>query len=207
MIKIIAIASMIIGHIGYLYFPQMDTLSAIGRLAFPLFAWGIASGFKHTGNFKKYIGRVFLIAVISQYPYHLMFDNNYLNVCFTLFAGLILLKVYEASFHVFMKILLIILIFIFVDIFSFEYGMYGLATVLIFYIFSLKPYSLFFHLTVTLLGIHFYNYSMIQLFSVSAFFVLIFFYKSEFRINRYLSYGFYPLHLVIFLVVKDFFGK
>ncbi len=196
---------MVMAHVGYLYFPQSDLLRAIGRLAFPLFAWGITFGFKHTKNIKKYMIRVLLLAILSQYPYYLLFNMGYLNVCFTLFAGLVILKIYEGTFHNITKVLLIIMVFVIADIFSFEYGMYGLATILIFYIFGLKPYSIFFHLIITILGIHFYGYSMIQILSLFSFSLIFLFYKYDFKINRYISYGFYPLHLMVFLIVNTFF--
>ena len=45
-LKVIGIVSMTIDHIGYFLFPQMTVLRVIGRLAYPIFAYMIAEGWK-----------------------------------------------------------------------------------------------------------------------------------------------------------------
>lgn len=80
----------------------------IGRLAAPIFVYCIAQGFAHTSNVRRYIGRVFLTAVIAQVPYTL-FDlaemrvlgvegdwrETGLNILFTLALALCVLRVHE----------------------------------------------------------------------------------------------------------------
>lgn len=80
----------------------------IGRLAAPIFIYCIAQGFAHTSNVRRYIGRVFLTAVIAQVPYTL-FDlaemrvlgvegdwrETGLNILFTLALALCVLWVHE----------------------------------------------------------------------------------------------------------------
>jgi len=41
MITILAFITMLIDHIGYIFFPFDEIWRIIGRIAFPLFAWGI----------------------------------------------------------------------------------------------------------------------------------------------------------------------
>ena len=71
-LKIIAIITMTIDHIGegfagiYLNNSTYDILKTIGRIAMPLFCFGIAEGVKYTHNFKRYIFKLGLVAgVIS----------------------------------------------------------------------------------------------------------------------------------------------
>lgn len=80
----------------------------IGRLAAPIFVYCIAQGFAHTSNVRRYIGRVFLTAVIAQVPYTL-FDlaemrvlgvegdwrETGLNILFTLALALCVLWAHE----------------------------------------------------------------------------------------------------------------
>ena len=80
----------------------------IGRLAAPIFVYCIAQGFAHTSNVRRYIGRVFLTAVIAQVPYTL-FDlaemrvlgvegdwrETGLNILFTLALALCALWAHE----------------------------------------------------------------------------------------------------------------
>ena len=56
-LKIIAMVTMIIDHSGDAFNPVLHDKSlifnAIGRIAFPLFAFMIVEGYNHTSNVKK----------------------------------------------------------------------------------------------------------------------------------------------------------
>ncbi|MCF7758665.1 conjugal transfer protein TraX [Paenibacillus xylanexedens] len=200
MIKILAYVLMVLAHIGYVYYPDSEFLLVIGRLAFPLFAWGISQGFTQTSNFKQYSIRILVIAILSQYPYYLVFGNGYLNVCFTLFVGLLVLKVYELKINVPTKILLLMLFFVITDIVNLEYGMYGIALILAFHIFGISTIGVIVQIIITLLGIYLYHYNPLQIFSVFSFILIILLKNYNFRINYYLNYVFYPVHIVIIYI-------
>ena len=53
-LKIIAMISMLIDHIGVAMFPNVMILRIIGRLAFPIFAYMIAEGCFYTKNKARY---------------------------------------------------------------------------------------------------------------------------------------------------------
>ena len=69
-LKIVAILSMTIDHIGvmastyYLSGTWIDIFRIIGRLAMPLFCFMIVEGVLHTKSFKKYIFRLGLMAIL-----------------------------------------------------------------------------------------------------------------------------------------------
>ena len=100
-LKWIAIASMLIDHTAAvfgLYIPLgfgwdlHDLMRGVGRMAFPIFAYGIAQGCVYTHSARRYLGRLLLFAVISEIPYQLALGDGSLgfgfsNVFFTLFAG------------------------------------------------------------------------------------------------------------------------
>ena len=65
-LKIIAIISMTLDHIGIIFFPNIIFFRIIGRMSFPLFAYCTASGCIFTKNIKKYILRLFVLGFISQ---------------------------------------------------------------------------------------------------------------------------------------------
>ncbi|WP_343208987.1 TraX family protein [Anaerolentibacter hominis] len=92
-LKLIAIVSMLLDHIGAILFPDVIALRYIGRLAFPIFCFLLVEGYYHTSNVKKYLLRLGIFAAISEVPFDLafrgrLFDLGYQNVFFTLFLGL-----------------------------------------------------------------------------------------------------------------------
>lgn len=75
MLKIIACLTMLIDHVGYTFFPQALWLRMIGRLAFPLFAWYVAAGFRRTHSRWRYMARLAGWGILSQVPFALLFHN------------------------------------------------------------------------------------------------------------------------------------
>lgn len=115
-LKMLAVVSMFIDHAGATLVRRYITLSAghvtpehlalckqiyyymrrIGRLAFPIFCFMIVEGFLHTKDLKKYLSRMLLFAILSEFPFDFalhhgqdLFDKQ--NVYFTLLIGLLVL--------------------------------------------------------------------------------------------------------------------
>ena len=76
LIKLIACLCMLIDHAGKMLFPQYPVMRQIGRLAFPLFAYGIAVGAVYTKSPVKYLSRVVLLAIICQPLYAIGLDHE-----------------------------------------------------------------------------------------------------------------------------------
>ena len=66
LIKLIACICMFVDHAGKMLFPRYTVMREIGRLAFPLFAYGIAVGAVYTQNPAKYLSRVVSLALVCQ---------------------------------------------------------------------------------------------------------------------------------------------
>ena len=49
-LKIIAVITMFIDHLGYTIFGKFSYLNYIGRISFPIFAFQISEGYIHTKN-------------------------------------------------------------------------------------------------------------------------------------------------------------
>ena len=108
MLKIIACASMLIDHAGVVFGGSL-MYRAIGRVAFPIYAYMIAQGCKHTKDIKKYMLRLFIFALISEVPFDIAHSNGYTfyiacadinfisstNIFYTLFLGVSGIAVYE----------------------------------------------------------------------------------------------------------------
>ena len=95
-LKVIAVLSMVTDHGAY-YLMEHGTLlyegmRCFGRIAFPVFAFLIAEGFRHTRNRKKYFLQLLEFAVVSEVPWYLLngADGSH-NVLFTLALGMMAL--------------------------------------------------------------------------------------------------------------------
>lgn len=90
-LKIIALVTMTIDHIGAYLFPQIQWLRIVGRLAFPIFAYMIAEGCRHTRSMGKYLGTMALFALVCQTVDYFATGSLYMSilVTFTLSIGLI----------------------------------------------------------------------------------------------------------------------
>jgi len=82
-IKIIAIIAMTIDHIALILFPRYSTdlpvlgMHIIGRLTAPIMMFLIVEGYYHTKNFKKYLFRLLILAIISHFAYAIAFDKDF----------------------------------------------------------------------------------------------------------------------------------
>ncbi len=80
-LKIIACVAMFIDHMGLHLFPDIVLFRAIGRLAFPLFAFFIAQGCRYTRNKSKRFWLVFGLGAVCEGVYFLysgVWDGNVL---------------------------------------------------------------------------------------------------------------------------------
>ena len=65
-LKIIAVITMLVDHIGAYLFPYAMWLRIIGRISFPIFAFMIAEGCRYTKNKKKYLLNMFVLAAFCH---------------------------------------------------------------------------------------------------------------------------------------------
>ena len=61
LLKLVAMATMLIDHTGKMFFAQYNIMRIIGRLAFPIYAYCIAVGCVYTHNRLKYLSRIVLL--------------------------------------------------------------------------------------------------------------------------------------------------
>ncbi len=106
-LKIIALACMICDHIGAaLLSPSelwYDGTRAVGRIAFPIFAFLIAEGCRHTRSRERYLLRLGIFALISEIPFDLAFGTppvqvsflSSTNVFYTFFLAAACVHIYE----------------------------------------------------------------------------------------------------------------
>ena len=96
-LKFIAIIAMCIDHIGEVLFPNHIWVRYIGRLAFPLYAYLIATGYDLTRNRNKYLLRLFLLACLSQLGFMLHQPWWQLNIIFTFCLAIAALQCWQIN--------------------------------------------------------------------------------------------------------------
>jgi hypothetical protein len=200
---------MLIDHTGLVLFPDVYQLRLIGRLAFPLFAYQIATGLLHTSDMEQYAYRLFFFAFLSQLPFSLLMgflnlNILTLNILFTLgFAVLIVHCIENKSYlHFFALYAVISCVYL---LFNFDYGFYGVVSVVGFYVirdtfseFTGAVASAVFFAVMTFVS---YQYGTLQIFALCA--VPLFFFRDVRGLfNKYFYYAFYPAHLLLLLIVS-----
>ncbi len=198
-LKIVAMVTMLIDHIGALFFPHIMMFRIIGRIAFPLFAYLLVTGFVHTRNINNYLVRLGIFAVISQIPYHFFAPGRY-NVILFFFLALLSLKYYKKN-----RIYIPLIVGILTEYLKISYGMYGIIAIYLIYTFYNKDIKKTM-LSFTLLNILFTltTHNIIQFYSILALPFLLLNIKKEIHMNKYIAYVFYPVHMSILLLIYRF---
>ena len=91
-LKIIAIVSMTLDHIGYHLFPGCHLLRILGRLALPIFAYMIAEGCHHTRNPRKYLLTILAVAALCQLVYFFAMGSLYQCILVTFTLSILLIQ-------------------------------------------------------------------------------------------------------------------
>lgn len=151
-IKMIALASMIIDHIGAVY--DIDNFRLVGRLAFPIFVFLIAEGCKHTKSMDKYMLRLGLFALISEVPFDLAFNSyvdffNDANIFYTLWLGVAsiymhrLLRNFLRNFSNILSVIPLCIAMIAAEWVGSDYGAVGVVFIFVMSVFGeFKPLQL-----------------------------------------------------------------
>ncbi len=151
-LKMVAIVGMTANHAAYLFDAQLPfaarcLLYAAGGLTFPVMAFLLVEGYRHTSNVKKYALRLALFAVLSEVPFDLMYGGTWFypvhqNVIWTLLLGLLGIHLMETvrkkkkTWLYLLTALLVVLIGTVLGTLSMvDYYGTGVLTIFIFYFF------------------------------------------------------------------------
>ena len=213
-LKLIAIISMLIDHIGAVLFPQVEVLRWFGRLAFPIFIYQLVEGFEKTSNLKKYFGRLFLFAIISEIPFDLCFfwklfyfeyQNVYFELCLCLLTLTLMYKTkYNSTLWKFSVLFVMSLVAILIRS---DYQAFGILLTVLFYVhknnvaiqgIGMTAISLMFTNTTELFGL--LSLPILELFNVKRLPS-----KRFPKLLQFVFYAFYPLHIILLYFIKILF--
>ena len=97
-LKIIAMVSMALDHIGLLFFPDVMLFRALGRIAFPIFAYMIAEGCRYTKNRAKYLGMIAGMGIVFQLVYLVAMNSLYQGILITFSLAIITIYAIDEIF-------------------------------------------------------------------------------------------------------------
>jgi len=197
-LKIIALITMTIDHIGVILFPNLKILRIIGRLAFPIFAYMIAEGAKYTKNRPKYLLTISLTALICQLVYY--FAEKSLDQCILVTFTTSIILIYSLDYK-FLSLPAIFGAFFLTEFLNIDYGFCGIMMPVLLYIADEKRKKLLYGtimlilLSLSLGGVQWYSLFAIPL--------LALYNEKRGKLNlKYLFYLYYPLHLGIIYLIK-----
>ncbi|BCG59002.1 TraX family protein [Paenibacillus sp. URB8-2] len=208
--QLIAMLTMLIDHIGYIFFPQDLEWRYIGRIAFPIYCYALVQGHLHTSSKLRYLLRLLAIAVIAQIPYNLALDPGGLNVVFTLLLSELVLIAVDRLPKPWLGIAVIVPAVWVMDYFPLDYNAYGLLLVLIFR--YIRSYGLVIaHLALNVIYMFYYGWT-VQMLSLLP--TLVIAYGPSLwgqlrkrRVPRWVWWSFYPGHLALLAVIRmQYFG-
>ncbi len=226
-LHILGMIFMLCDHLWATVIPGHQWLTWLGRLAFPTFAFLIVEGYFHTRNFKRYLRRILIFALLAEIPFNLMYTASWIfpfhqNVLWTFLIALLCMKSIDtlrARFKPWIALPLAVLpavVFPFLATLAMtDYYGYGVLTVLVFYLFRGNRW---YHRLGQFAGLLYINWFLIsglnlpvnlfgrhleipqQGFAILAL-IPIWLYSGRQgphnKFIRYCFYAFYPVHLLI----------
>ena len=211
-LKFIACLTMLIDHIGAVFFPTVAWFRIIGRISFPLYCFLLAEGIHHTRNPRKYFLRLLFIAMITEIPYDLLFSGQLTwaknSVMVTLLLGFAM-GISMEKLPMWAKSLPVIPFAYISRYFHGTYGMEGLLMIAIFLLPRALPFRMLIQsVLMVLLSLRMAGFPgniSIQFYAILAL-IPIRLYSgkkcSHSSILQWVFTLFYPLHIVILLLIR-----
>ena len=94
-LKVLAMITMTLDHIGVLLLPRWTILRVLGRLAMPIYAYMIAEGCRHTRDRKRYFLRIAGLAALCQAVYFVAEGSLYMCILVTFSLSILLIGAIE----------------------------------------------------------------------------------------------------------------
>lgn len=211
MLKLIAIVSMVIDHVGSSFFPEAIWMRAVGRLAMPIFAFCIAEGYLHTSSRKRYLCRLGVFAVISELPFDLAvsggLETTHQNIMLTFFLAVLGLMLYDrirgenpTGLRTALGVGAVMLMAVLSLVLGADYTIFAILGVFLFYV--LQGYG---HWKRQLGGMAFLGLSRTMGFYAAtglAVIPLLMYNGQKGRGLKWLFYAFYPAHLLLLYCLR-----
>lgn len=219
-LKYIAIIAMLIDHIAFCFIPSSSFTHSIcrfiGKLTAPIMCYFLVEGYKYTSSKIKYLMRLSVFSIVSQFAFSLALFNKLFvfkfNMIFTLLLCFIVLLSYEKIKNKIVKWWIISALIIFS--YYCDWGIFAPIWSLSFYIFKgniskqVLSYSIITTIVIIIkyiiIAAYPWNHILVQL-GLLLFTAVLYLYNGErgksSKFNKWFFYIFYPLHLLLLYFV------
>ena len=222
------------GQMSWEQFQQIDNfirfdLQSVGTIAFPLFCFLLAEGFRYTRDKKRYIGLMFIFALISEIPFDIGFFSEYSqmegtfpfylkyqNVFFTLFLGLLTLACLERLSckseirtekikSVILQVICVAVLALVAELIRCDYGMQGILYIAAFYV--CRNHRIY-QVLLFLLAYMGATGNQPPLCTLLACLIILLYNGKRGKLKlKYFFYAFYPTHILVLYLIQIGLGK
>lgn len=222
------------GQVSWEQFQQIDNfirfdLQSVGTIAFPLFCFLLAEGFRYTRDKKRYIGLMFIFALISEIPFDIGFFSEYSqmegtfpfylkyqNVFFTLFLGLLTLVCLERLSckseirtekikSVILQVICVAVLALVAELIRCDYGMQGILYIAAFYV--CRNHRIY-QVLLFLLAYMGATGNQPPLCTLLACLIILLYNGKRGKLKlKYFFYAFYPAHILVLYLIQIGLGK
>lgn len=215
-LKLIAMASMVLDHVGDSFFPDQVWMRVLGRIAMPVFAFCISEGFAHTHDKQRYLLRMGIFSLVSEVPFDLVtagvpLEFSHQNIMATFFWAILGLMLFEritgegapksreAAGFIMLAVFAMLSVLLGLD-----YNMLGCGLIFVFYLLRGKGLEIeaaagaVYHALLRNMGICW--------FGLLGFLPILSYNGQRGRGLKWLFYLFYPGHLLLIWLVRTMLG-
>ena len=215
-LKLIAMASMVLDHVGDNFFPDQVWMRVLGRIAMPVFAFCISEGFAHTHDKQRYLLRMGIFSLVSEVPFDLVtagvpLESSHQNIMATFFWAILGLMLFEritgegapksreAAGFIMLAVFAMLSVLLGLD-----YNMLGCGLIFVFYLLRGKGLEIeaaagaVYHALLRNMGIYW--------FGLLGFLPILSYNGQRGRGLKWLFYLFYPGHLLLIWLVRTMLG-
>ena len=211
-LKILALVTMFCDHFAVVFLiPRSDpymVLRSVGRLAFPIYAFLLVEGFYHTRSVKRYAARLAVFALVSEIPFNLALSGRLWywhaqNVYFTLVIGLLMVAAMDWLIHRGMRWQAMaagLLAAAAAMVLRTDYDASGVLVIFFFYLYRQEKAAMCIAVSAVLVLF----IGGLECFGILALIPILLYngQKGAARINKFVFYGFYPVHLLLLWLVS-----
>ena len=212
-LKLIAIVTMTIDHVGYVLLPRYFFLRGIGRLAFPIFCFLLSEGLSYTKSRSKYLLRLSVFAILAEVPFDLAFNRAWFdvsdqNVFFTLALSFGAIWCYDTlrrlpDGNFWIAFLSIFPFCAAAELLRTDYGMWGVLFVAAFWVLREKPVFAMLAFAAVNIVLSLFDSHIVQMYALCAIPLLLLYNgKKGFVSNKYVFYAYYPFHLLVIHLIE-----